>query len=80
MMTIEIHKPEIEALIQQRLQSGAFNDVEEVLLDALQSSAPPPPANLNNMSLVEIFAIARGLTEDIDFSRDPSFDRPIVLS
>ncbi len=35
-MTIEIHQPEIEALIQQRLQSGAFHDVEEVLLHALR--------------------------------------------
>jgi len=34
-MTIEIKRPEIEALIQQRLRSGAFESVEDVLSDAL---------------------------------------------
>jgi antitoxin ParD1/3/4 len=34
-MTIEINRPEIEALIQQRLHSGAFESVEDVLFDAL---------------------------------------------
>lgn len=33
-MTIEINRPEIEALIQARLHSGAFKSVEEVLFDA----------------------------------------------
>jgi len=35
-MTIEL-KPELEALIQKRLESGAFQDVEDVLLQALES-------------------------------------------
>ena len=35
-MTIEIKRPEIEALIQQRLHSGAFESVEDVLFDALE--------------------------------------------
>jgi Arc/MetJ-type ribon-helix-helix transcriptional regulator len=35
-MTIEINRPEIEALIQARLHSGAFKSVEEVLFDALE--------------------------------------------
>jgi hypothetical protein len=37
-VTIQINKPELEALIQQRLQSGGFQDVEDVLLQALTSS------------------------------------------
>ncbi len=36
-MTIQITKPEIEALIEQRLRSGAFKDAEDVILQALQS-------------------------------------------
>lgn len=36
-MTIEITKPETEALIAERLQSGAFEDAEAVILDALAS-------------------------------------------
>lgn len=35
-MTIEINRPEIEALIRQRLHSGAFENVEDVLFDALE--------------------------------------------
>jgi len=35
-MTIEIKRPEIEALIQQQLHSGAFESVEDVLFDALE--------------------------------------------
>ena len=35
-MTIEIKRPEIEALIQQRLPSGGFESVEDVLFDALE--------------------------------------------
>jgi hypothetical protein len=39
-MNIEITRPEIESLIHQRLQSGAFTDVEDVIFHALQSSTP----------------------------------------
>jgi len=35
-MTIRIIRPEIEALIQQRLHSGAFESVEDVLFDAME--------------------------------------------
>jgi hypothetical protein len=41
-MTIEIHKPELEALIIERLRSGGFESVEDLLLQALQSSKSPP--------------------------------------
>jgi len=37
-MTIEIHKPELEALIRERMKSGAFQDVEDVLIQALKSA------------------------------------------
>lgn len=50
-MTIEIHKPELEALILERMKRGAFRDVEEVLMQAL-TAAPPPeaaPAPLSDM-------------------------------
>ena len=35
-MTIEL-KPELEALIRKRLDSGVFQNVEDVLLNALES-------------------------------------------
>ena len=39
-MTIEIHRPELEALILQHMKSGRFQSVEDVLMQALK--APPP--------------------------------------
>jgi hypothetical protein len=42
-MTIQITKPEIEALINHRLESGGFKDAEDVILHALKSSEPKPP-------------------------------------
>ena len=41
-MTIQITKPEIEALIEQRLQSGKFMDAEDVILQALRASGTVP--------------------------------------
>ena len=40
-MTIEIHQPELEALIQTRLDTGAFESVEDLLIQALKSSPSP---------------------------------------
>ena len=39
-MMIEIQEPELEALILERMQRGAFPRVEDVLLQALKSSPP----------------------------------------
>jgi hypothetical protein len=39
-MTIEIHRPELEALIIQRMKSGGFHNVEDALLQALRTSPP----------------------------------------
>ena len=40
-MPIEITRFEVEALIQQRLQSGSFSDAEDVIFQALRSFDPP---------------------------------------
>lgn len=37
-MTIEIHKPELEALIRQRMKIGGFHNVEDALMQALETS------------------------------------------
>lgn len=42
-MTIEIHQPELERLIEQRMKSGAFRSVEDVLLRALKSETASTP-------------------------------------
>jgi hypothetical protein len=40
-MTIEIQKPELEALIRERMRSAALQSVEDVLIQALKSSPLP---------------------------------------
>lgn len=78
-MNIQITRPEIEALINQRLQSGAFKNAEDVILQALQSAppAPPPPDAPPAKDIVELFAPLRGL--NLDFGRNPSTGRPVEL-
>jgi hypothetical protein len=36
-MTIEIHQPELEALIRQRMESGEFQNLDELLIQALKA-------------------------------------------
>ncbi len=38
-MTIEITSPDVEALIQQRMRTGAFKSPEDLIRAALRSSA-----------------------------------------
>ncbi|MDX2179163.1 MAG: hypothetical protein SFV18_06190 [Bryobacteraceae bacterium] len=41
-MTIEITRPEVEILIQERIRSGAFATAEEAILQALLESSSRP--------------------------------------
>ena len=43
-MTIRITQPEIEVLINRRLQQGGFKDAEDVILQALRSTTGLPGA------------------------------------
>jgi hypothetical protein len=80
-MTIQITKPEVEALINQRLQSGAFEDAEDVILQALRSfPAKLPSTPQPDRSLQEVFEAVRGLADDVEFSRNPSTGRPVDLA
>jgi len=78
-MTIQITRPEVEALINQRLRSGAFRNAEDVILQALQSSPPttPQPDAPPEKDIGELFAPLRGL--NLDFGRNPSTGRPVDL-
>lgn len=85
-MNIHITKPEVEALINQRLKCGMFKDAEDVILVALQALAPKPPttqppgAGQSGRSLREVFETVRGLADDEEFSRNPSTGRPVDLA
>jgi hypothetical protein len=83
-MTIQITKPEVEALINQRLRSGGFKDAEDVVWQALQSSAPEsatmPPKNAGPAKdMVELFAPLRGLNIDFESDRGKDTGRDINL-
>jgi antitoxin ParD1/3/4 len=61
-MTIEINRPELEALIQQRLHSGAFQSVEDVLFDALSIQGEREAWIQENKEAISA-KIERGLTQ-----------------
>jgi antitoxin ParD1/3/4 len=61
-MSIQINRPEIEALIRQRLQSGAFESVEDVLFDALEMQSEREAWLQENKEAVNA-KIERGLAQ-----------------
>ena len=84
-MMIEIQKPEVEALLLERMKSGEFQSVEDVILQALQSlsdarrSTSPGKRPDGRKSLAALFADSpfRGL--ELDFERNPDCGRDIAL-
>jgi antitoxin ParD1/3/4 len=60
-MTIEL-SPALAAIIQERLQSGAFQSVEDVLLDALQVQRERESWLQSNKKAIDE-KIARGLAQ-----------------
>jgi Arc/MetJ-type ribon-helix-helix transcriptional regulator len=88
-MTLETTRPETEARIQRHLQSGQFNDLDDLLTKALDALPEPEtaatrPERRTGQELIDAFAETRGLLsdEEIDrmFSRNPSAARPVDLS
>ena len=61
-MAIEINRPEIEALIRQRLQSGAFESAEDVLFDALEIQSEREVWLQENQEVINS-KIGRGLAQ-----------------
>ena len=82
-MHIEITRPEVEALIESRLRTGAFANPEDVIFDALRSPEPTAKSTaagaLTGRNLVEVCAMVQGLADDLDVSRNQSGARPVDL-
>jgi hypothetical protein len=85
-MVIEIQRPEVEALILERMKSGGFESVEDVILQALESTrtesdrpAEPKLRMPGRKSLAALFAESpfRGL--ELEFERDPDCGRDITV-
>jgi hypothetical protein len=65
-MTIQITKPEVEALVNQRLQSGDFKHAEDVIFQALCASrgvSPQPEQDRTaTIDLLATFGKKHGLS------------------
>jgi hypothetical protein len=82
-MTIEIHKPELEALIRSHIESG--QSVEDVLWQALTSGAAERklapakgPHPESKKSLAQLFAESPFKGLDMDFERFPDILPPVL--
>ncbi len=81
-MTIEIHLPELEQRVREKILSGHFHDMDELLskaLDALEkehpANPPQPRKNLADFLLESPFAGA-----GLDLERRKQYMRPVDLS
>jgi SOS response regulatory protein OraA/RecX len=77
-MSVVIDQPEIEALIQQRLASGAFQNAEEVLMHALKS-APIPPANKGKKNLAQFLLDSPLTGSGLELQRAKDYPRDVEL-
>ena len=85
-MTIEIHSPEVEAIIRSRMAAGGFRNAEDVIVQALMST-PPAEGSANaarrrpagRKSLAQLFADSPFKGLDIDFERDSDYGRDVEL-
>jgi hypothetical protein len=86
-ITIDI-RPEIQAELARQAAAHGMG-IDAYTASLLEEAVHFPSGALTNAgkqqregnkSLVEVCAMVRGLTDDVDFSRDPSTGRPVDLS
>ena len=82
-ITVDI-RPEFQAeLARQAASRGSAIEAyaASLLEEAIQVPAETSTsAEKGRKNLVEVCAMVRGLTDDLDFSRNPSTGRPVDLS
>jgi len=82
-MNILITRPEVEALLQQRLRATGCESTEEVIFRALlefqpQESPQATPRTPGKRTSADACAKIRGLAEELDLTRDPSPGRDVA--
>jgi len=79
-ITIDIN-PEVQAELARQAASrgSALEDYATRLLEAAAHLPAAKRIPEGRKSLVEVCAMVRGLTDDADFSRNPSTGRPVNL-
>jgi hypothetical protein len=81
-MIIEINKPELEDLIRERMASGEFQDVEDVLIQALKSSLAnerPTPPRMPKKSLGQFLLESPLRDSGLKLERQRDYPRPSEL-
>ncbi len=82
-MTIEIHKPELEALIKERMNTRGFNSVEDALIDARKSSPSSkpgePPARKPKKNLAKFLLESPWRGSGLRLDRPKDYPRPVDL-
>jgi hypothetical protein len=76
-MTIEIKKPELEAILQQRLAGG--QDVEEVLLEVLRPTPIAAPLPKRRKRLIDALTHPAFAGSELTLERPKEYSRPIEL-
>lgn len=82
-MTIQITRPETEALINRQLRTGEFQNPEDVIYHALQCLPAEAPVSAGSgrsaKDMVELFEPLRGLNIDFETDRSQDIGRDINL-
>lgn len=87
-MTIEITKPEVQALIEKRLRTGEFASADDVIFDALRCSELEHDSRVDTdgtttqtgfRNLAELLANSPLAGADLDFERSQDYPRAVDI-
>lgn len=80
-MVIEIHKPELESLILDRMSTGRFADAEDVLLHAMRTSLniQPAPPSVPQVSFAQFLLDSPLPGSGLNLERQPDYPRVLDL-
>jgi hypothetical protein len=78
-MTIEIHKPELEALIRQRLETGVSQDVEDILIEALRSTLSTGKPQKARRNLADVLGEPPFAGSNLNLERQKDYPRSLDL-
>jgi hypothetical protein len=78
-MNVAIEIPEDRAARFQEQAKAHGLPMDRWLLDLAEKATATPPRKSSQPTLEDVFAKVRGLTDDVDFSRDSSPGRDLGL-
>jgi Arc/MetJ-type ribon-helix-helix transcriptional regulator len=81
-MTIEIHTPELERLMQEEIQRGHFEDVDDLLtqaLRALRERAVGESLDRPRKRLIDVLTAAPFAGSELNIQRSKDYARPVDL-